>query len=81
MHNYKIVLFLTLMGCCYQMASANEDCSPPDWVNDESFPYMEDRRGPLAPDSGLIGPGWGGIVPNRRINFVLSLGGPIRIPL
>ena len=23
-------------------------------------PYMEDRRGPLAPDSGLIGPGWGG---------------------
>ena len=44
-------------------------------------PYMEDRRGPLAPDSGLIGPGWGGIVPNRRINFVLSLGGPIRIPL
>lgn len=38
-------------------------------------PYMADRRGPLAPDSGLIGPGWGGIVPNRRINFVLSLGG------
>ena len=37
MHNYKIVLFLTLMGCCYQMASANEDCSPPDWFNDESF--------------------------------------------
>ena len=23
-------------------------------------PYMEDRRGPLPPDSGLIGPGWGG---------------------
>ena len=25
--------------------------------------YTEDRRGPLAPDSGLIGPGWGGLFP------------------
>ena len=36
---------------------------------------------PPGPGFGIDWAGMGGIVPNRRINFVLSLGGPIRIPL